>query len=581
VRSAPDRESGFIDAARACGLRAAVLVPFQDGPRRFGVALLFKGFPRHLDDMGATIAKLSTKILPLLAMKRAETALRQEQKLARLLFENLYAPLFMFDPQLRCTTWNPALSQRTGVPEDATLGRPITDIVGRPGDPTLEDAMRAALSGETTLVHDLSFHVADTDEPTSVDAYFAPLHDDDGAISGGVTFLHDVTERKRLEDMLRESQKMEAIGKLASGVAHDFNNILTVVLGNMELLRMRIPEDDSLTRLIVASEQMAGRARIIVQQMLMFAGRQRLEPTAIDVGEVVEALRDMLRQALGDRISLAIQHTANSTAARLDMTQLEIALLNLASNARDAMGNAGALTIAVGDVDAREGEIGPNSRAGRFITIRVADTGAGMSQEVSRQAFDPFFTTKAPGEGSGLGLSQVYGFVRQSGGFVQLASEAGQGTTITLFFPAASAEEVPVAEPRPKVVRGGNERILVVEDEDAVREMALGALEELGYSVLEAANADAGSVILSRDHRSIDLVFCDIAMLGKLQGIELARLALGLQPPIKVLLTSGYGERVRQSSAFPAGARFLAKPYNVRDLATAVRTTLDRNAGQG
>lgn len=378
----------------------------------------------------------------------------------------------------------------------------------------------------------------------------------------------DATDRRNLEEQLAQARKMEAVGQLTGGVAHDFNNLLTVVLGNIDMLATRKEAEERRMRRIEAVRQAAERGRDLTGQLLAFSRRQHLTPVTLDVNLLIREFAPLLRQAVGEAVTLDLELAGAPLKAHVDPTQLETALLNLAVNARDAMPDGGRLVVAT------RPEPGPTA-LGR-VCIEVRDTGTGMSEEVRSRVFEPFFTTKEVGKGSGLGLSQVYGFVRQSEGEVRLESAPGEGTMFQLLLPASSARaEAPRREMAPKDVVGGAERILLVEDDPTVLALTFDVLGGLGYQVQTATHAAEALERLKADP-TIDLLFTDVVMPGGVSGLSLARSARELRPELRVLLTSGFvGEtRVGEDCEFV----LLDKPYEAAQLALTLRKLLDRPA---
>ena len=377
----------------------------------------------------------------------------------------------------------------------------------------------------------------------------------------------DATDRKQLEEQLAQARKMEAVGQLTGGVAHDFNNLLTVVLGNVDMLSRKAEDEPRRLRRIDAIRQATERGRDLTRQLLAFSRRQHLSPVSLDVNALIAEFSPLIRQAVGEAVTLDVELADVSVCAHVDPTQLETALLNLAVNARDAMPSGGNLKIAT----SRQ-----KSAAGDCVVIAVCDDGVGMSPDVRERVFEPFFTTKEVGKGSGLGLSQVYGFVRQSDGEVRLETSPGKGTSFQLRLPAS---EAPVEKIRnhetPREVIGGSEHVLLVEDDPTVLALTLDMLTGLGYRVTTATNAAEGLKAMGAD-TSIDLLFSDVVMPGGMSGVELARAARQLRPGLPVLLTSGFmGEgAVLETAEFP----LLDKPYETAQLAAKLRAVLERPA---
>jgi len=375
----------------------------------------------------------------------------------------------------------------------------------------------------------------------------------------------DSTERRSLEEQLAQARKMEAVGQLTGGVAHDFNNLLTVVLGNVDILMRRAEDEAKRARRIDAVRQAAERGRDLTHQLLAFSRRQHLSPVTFDVNGLVNGFAPLLRQAVGEAVTVELVLDAAAVPVHADRTQLETALLNLAVNARDAMAEGGTLRI-----ETRR-EIGPGGAD--EICVEVRDTGEGMSPEVRERVFEPFFTTKEVGKGSGLGLSQVYGFVNQSSGRVAVSSDVGSGTSVRLYLPVSALDAVAAAERTATEVVGGTERLLVVEDDDAVRELTVEMLRNLGYAVTTAANAAEALEVLRGD-APIDLLFSDVVMPGGISGVSLAREAAKLRPGLRTLLTSGYVAEgaLMEANEFP----LIDKPYDVAGLSAVLRTMLDQ-----
>jgi signal transduction histidine kinase/FixJ family two-component response regulator len=373
----------------------------------------------------------------------------------------------------------------------------------------------------------------------------------------------DSTDRHHLEDQLAQARKMEAVGQLTGGVAHDFNNLLTVVLGNIDIMARRPEDDAKRAARIDAIRQAAERGRDLTHKLLAFSRIQKLSPVVADIGALVRDFAPLLRQAVGEAITVSLNLAPQPLCARIDVTQLETALLNLAVNARDAMPTGGVLTISTSA--APQDALG----AGAGVAIAVEDTGTGMSAEVRDRIFEPFFTTKEVGHGSGLGLSQIYGFMKQSEGQIRLTTAPGEGARFELILPASAepawAEKPP---PEPEIMEGGSEEILVVEDDHAVLTLTVDLLKGLGYGVVTARNA-AEALLALQANPAINLLFSDVVMPGGVNGIELARAAKAERADLKILLTSGFiGDRSLLSDTdYP----ILDKPYANAVLAAKLR----------
>ncbi|MBV8776476.1 MAG: response regulator [Alphaproteobacteria bacterium] len=380
----------------------------------------------------------------------------------------------------------------------------------------------------------------------------------------------------RFEERLRHAQKMDALGQITGGIAHDFNNLLLAINFNLESLAEEVPPGPSTCSLFDGARQAIDQAHSLIGHLLTFARRQPLSPTTFDVNQAVRATQLMMRRAVPATIEIETRLGRNCGLLLADRNQFETALINLALNARDAMPEGGRLTIGSADVtfDAAYAALHPGVAAGRYVLVAVSDTGQGMTADVVERVFDPFFTTKSGTEHSGLGLSQVYGFARQSGGQARVDSEPGCGTTVQLFLPRFG-DTPPIVRQTPPLARGNGETVLVVEDAPLVRTAVAKMVADLGYRPIAAESAEAALPILE-DNGRIDLLFTDMVLPGGLCGEELAGLARRRRPGLAVLYTSGYTE-MRLPAGFDADCRagFVGKPYNKAELAAQLRALLD------
>ncbi|MCE9649147.1 MAG: response regulator [Parvibaculum sp.] len=413
-----------------------------------------------------------------------------------------------------------------------------------------------------------------------IESHAAEINFDDGNGRTGIAIIRDKTDELATSAQLVQAQKMESIGRLTGGVAHDFNNLLTIMMGNAEILSERLENNPELANLSRMIESAAQRGAELTHRMLAFARRQVLRPSELDVNALLTRMVDMMSRILGEDIQVRVDNAKNLWCVAADSAQMESAILNLAINARDAMPQGGTLTIETENtrLDADYASRNPDAAVGDYVVIAISDSGIGMSSEILNRAFDPFFTTKEVGKGSGLGLSMVYGFVKQSQGHIKIYSERAHGTTVRIYLPKSNEDTLSqdVAEEMSIEEASGSETILVVEDEDAVRIYVTQQLTGLGYTVIETTDAHAALEILESDQH-IDLLFTDIVLPRGMNGRQLAEIGQRTRPALKVLFTTGYTENaVVHHGKLDAGVELLSKPYRRADLARHVRKVLDK-----
>jgi PAS domain S-box-containing protein len=385
-------------------------------------------------------------------------------------------------------------------------------------------------------------------------------------------------QRNRAEEQLAHAQRLESIGQLTGGIAHDFNNLLTVISGNLQMIEDHVADNAALGKSVAAARRATARGAELTRKLLAFSRRQSLSPRAIELKPHLVNLTEMLTRTLGEHIEVVVVVEEGLPPCRADPGQLDNALLNLALNARDAMPKGGKLTIeaCLREIEGEHPSFDQDAVPGTYVSIAVTDTGAGMTPEVRDRALEPFYTTKDAGKGSGLGLSMVYGFAKQSGGYLRLYSEPGRGTSVSIYLPSAEPGEV-ITQREGRKAERGHECILVVEDDPDVRDLAVGFLNALGYRVLEAGTA-AEALNLLGEHREIDLLFSDVVLAGGSDGPELARQAQRDRPDLPVLFTTGYarGALSEMDDAHPT-YDLLRKPYTREELALRIRQALDRD----
>ena len=457
------------------------------------------------------------------------------------------------------------------------------DVVGKPfwdtpwfntteGMPeTVRDAFLAVLGGQE-IRNEMRLHLPIGDR--HFDFAMRPLRDQHGAVIGAVPEAVDITDRRRGEEALRQSQKMEAVGQLTGGVAHDFNNLLTIIRSATDFLRRRDLPEERRRRYIDAISETVERASKLTAQLLAFARRQPLKPQVFNVGEQVESVAQLVRPLVGSRIQIAVTIDDPDCFAIADIAQFETALINLAVNGRDAMDGEGRLTISVRKVQSIPALRAQPARSGDFVAIATHDTGTGISPDNLDAIFEPFFTTKEVGKGTGLGLSQAFGFAKQSDGDIDVTSTLGQGAAFTIYLPQAARpfgdKEVAATGSEPATV-GRGYRVLVVEDNDDVGRFSTELLEDLGYAVKRVANANDALAMLAEDEFSADLVFSDVIMPG-MNGVELAGIIRDRYPGLPVVLTSGYSTVLAENAH--SGFELIQKPYSVELLSRTLRKAI-------
>jgi len=546
-----------------------------------------------------------TSVLDISERQAAEAGLSQTSLRLNAILENTTMAVFLMNERQHCVFMNRAAEHLTGYKLEETLGRPLHNVIHhthRGGkhfpieDCAIDRALpeRMQMQGREVFVHK-DGHFYDVSYTAS------PIFDAGGLTVGTVIEVRDIAQELKLEatgkafneelaeqvrlavaqresltKQLIQSQKMEAIGNLTGGIAHDFNNLLQIVSGNLDLLTRIVQGNDRALVRVEAARAGVMRGGRLASQLLSFARRQPLQPVVLNAGRLIRDMNEMLRSSLGEAVELDCVIAGGLWATAIDATQLETALLNLAINARDAMEGAGKLMIEAGNAVLDDAYCRGHAdvQPGQYIMIAVTDNGTGMSPEVQEKAFEPFFTTKPEGQGTGLGLSMVYGFVKQSGGHLKIYSEAGEGTTIRIYLPRSFEQEAARPTRSEKPPGGGSETVLVVDDDEDVAATAVAMLSDLGYRVVKALSADAALTILESGLH-IDLLFTDVVMPGNLRSPELARLAKERIPGIKVLFTSGYTENaIVHGGKLDRGVELLSKPYSSEALAWKVRAML-------
>jgi PAS domain S-box-containing protein len=497
-----------------------------------------------------------------------------DQRLQRIL-ERAPAAIAVLDRDLRYVAASERFFSDFGLTRTSTIGRRYPEVFANPPERWMAMYARC-LAGATERVDDEL--VTRPDGRTDWMCWeVAPWHESTGDIGGVVQVSEITTERKRLQDQLRQAQKMEAIGRLAGGIAHDFNNMLTAIIGYSEMLTEQIDADKPLGRDLREILAAARRAATLTQQLLAFSRKQALTITATDLSDVVAGIQKLLRRLIGARITVRTQLADDLYAVMADVTQIEHALVNLAVNARDAMAQGGTLTIATENVDLDETFVAshPGAKPGLYASLSVSDTGSGIPPELGNRIFEPFFTTKEHGRGTGLGLAAVYGIVKQLDGYIAVESVVGKGTTFRIYLPKteriARAPHAPVAVATTAV---GHETILLVEDEHGVRRFIASALTRFGYRIIEAEDAESALTSLQTWSGTLDLLLTDVVLPG-MSGPELAHRVLEARPGVRVLYMSGYTERyLTVNDTLDPSVELIEKPFTAHHLIARTRQVL-------
>jgi PAS domain S-box-containing protein len=513
---------------------------------------------------------------------RAETDRRLRESEARLALAVEIAEIGLAstdagDPVTRVNAKFNSIYGRTGGNAELRFGDWIRQLHPEDRDRVAERVRQAVGTGE--LYRD-EFRVKrfDTDEERWVRVVVQAQSDGSGRRERVLAVNLDITEQRRSEERIRQAQKMEAIGNLTGGMAHDFNNVLGVIMGNLDLAQTLADGNAAMSELLGEAIAAAVSGAEMTRRLLAFARQQPLRPERIDVNALVSGIVRLLRRMVGENIEIALATDPELWPVVADAAQLEAAITNLAANARDAMPDGGKLSITTAnreldtDYAAAHIEVTP----GAYAAIEVTDTGSGMPPEVIARVFEPFYTTKAPGRGTGLGLSMVFGFIKQSGGHINVYSEPGAGTTFRLYLPRSGASEAASAKEASEAPaeHGVGEAVLAVEDNPRLRRMVMRQLQQLGYRPFEADGPAAALQVL--EHEQIDLLFTDVVMPGPINGIALARQAIDRWPGLKVVLTSGFPGAKLDDDLGPGddAVRLLSKPYRITDLARLLRETL-------
>lgn len=552
-------------------------VPLKVGNHTFGALVVqtYSKNTRYSERDKEILTFVARQLASAVEIKRNEQALRRSEARYRSLVQSSVYGIYRASLQGRFLDVNPALISMLGYAsaEEVLLLDPEKDVFANPEEHNyLFDQFRNAgrLDGidvkwkrkdaSSITVRISGRAVASEDEPADVLEAIA----------------EDVTERRALEEQFRQAQKMEAVGRLAGGVAHDFNNLLMVISGYAEVILSKLEFDHPLSEKARAIQQAADRATTLTRQLLAFSRKQLLELKIVDLNAIVSDMERLLRPLIGENVELVAKLAPDAGYTRADAGQLEQVLMNLVVNAKDAMPSGGTLTIQTENIliddSTRRGQT--FIRPGSYVMLSVSDTGMGMDKETQSRIFEPFFTTKEKGKGTGLGLSTVYGIVKQSGGYVMVQSELGSGSTFHIYLPQVEGAAEKQAAPAARAAAGGTETILLVEDEESVRQLVHDTLEAKGYKVVDAGNGDEGIRVAARYDGKIDLLITDVVMPGT-GGRELAQQIVKSRPGTKVLYLSGYAEdAILSEGGIENATAFLQKPFTLQNLSRKVREVL-------
>jgi PAS domain S-box-containing protein len=541
-----------------------------------------RGYVLH-DDAGKPLRMIGA-MMDITDRKRAEEALRETNETLRTLIHASPLGIAVFDAQEKVRIWNPAAERITGWRAPDVLGKRVP-VLAEPGHVDEFPALaQRALHGEAITEIEITGRKKG-DIPVELSLSLAPLRDGRGAISAAMAVIADISERKgaefhrsQLEEQLRQSQKMEAVGRLAGGVAHDFNNLLTAISGYAELLQAKFEPGETVRGYVDEILKSSGRAAQLTRQLLAFSRRQVLQPKTLDLNSVVSNMEGLLHRLIGEDVDLSTSLDPALASVKADQGQIEQVIMNLAVNSRDAMPKGGRLSIETRNVDLDSGYSDRHGRlrSGPHVLLAVSDSGIGMNAEIQSHLFEPFFTTKDKDKGTGLGLATVYGIVKQSGGDIWVYSEPGRGSCFKVYFPRSEEAAESTTKEATKVrSRPAKETVLLAEDSDVVRRLLKELLLAGGYKLLEARHGVEALELSKNFEGTIDLLLTDMVM-PQMSGRELAENLMPLRPGMKVLFMSGYTEdAITRQGVMTPGTAFLEKPFTPDSLARKIRALLD------
>jgi PAS domain S-box-containing protein len=538
----------------------------------------------ELRDREAALRQLNETLEQRVQERTAQ--LRQSEVRIRSIFETSYQFMGLLSPEGTVLDCNHASLESIGATLADVVGLPLWDTQWFSTTPGMPEKIRASV--EAVAKGEAVRYEVTVNLPGGVrtfDFSMRPIIDASGTLTAIVPEAVEITERRQAEEALRQAQKMEAVGQLTGGLAHDFNNLLAGIVGNLQLMRVRLSQGSigSLARYIDAAESIADRAAALTHRLLAFSRRQTLDPKVTNVNQLVASMRELIQRTVGPGVQIATGLADDAWNTLCDAHQLESALLNLAINARDAMPDGGRLTIETSNsvLCQSQGATREDAASGQYVTISVTDTGTGMSPAVMARAFDPFFTTKPIGQGTGLGLSMIFGFIKQSGGYVRIHSEPGMGTTVRIHLPMHRGEAQNDAGDKKNVTAmpaGTRATVLLVDDEAPLRMLLAEMLSEAGYTVIEAADGPQGLKIL-HSPQQVDLLVSDVGLPGNMNGRQMADAGRTVRPDLKILFITGYAEHdAIRTVRLESGMQVMTKPFTLEAFAAKVADMLEVNA---
>ncbi|MBC9033881.1 PAS domain S-box protein [Sphingomonas sp. JC676] len=534
-------------------------------------------------DPSGTLVGFAKITRDLTERRAAEMELRASEERFRLLVQSVtdYA-IYMLDPDGRVSSWNAGAERFKGYAADEIMGEHFSRFYTEEDRQAEIPRIALETARREGRFEAEGWRVRKDGARFWASVIIDPIRNEDGELLGFAKVTRDLTEKRAIEEQLRQSQKMEAVGQLTGGIAHDFNNLLTGISGSLEMMQIRMAQGRSaeFDRYFIAAQGAVRRASALTHRLLAFSRRQTLDPKPANVNRLLTDIEELVRRTMGPGIAVEVVGASGVWTTLVDTNQLENAILNLCINGRDAMPDGGKLTIEASNkwIDERAGrrhDLPP----GQYVAICVTDTGTGMAPEVIAKAFDPFFTTKPLGEGTGLGLSMVYGFARQSGGQVRIYSELGQGTTMCIYLPRHDEDSPVVEEPIHRTAAaaaGEGEVVLVIDDEPTIRMLIAEVLSELGYAVIEAPDGPAGLKVLESNAR-IDLLITDVGLPEGMNGRQVADAARVNRPNLKVLFITGYAENaIISRGRLDNGMFVMTKPFQMEMLADRIREIIEK-----